>query len=134
MAFARAAASENALPLYLYFAGLIARPISTIPRLSINLFSGGERGGGQVPIQNILIIPVSARTVDESLSVMFEIYQCAAELVLEKYGMRALSADEGGVAPPFPNVESMFDNALEAVGMAGLRPGTDICLGVDVAA
>jgi enolase len=126
LAFARAAASENALPLYLYFAKLIARPVQTIPLLSINLFSGGKHAGGQVPIQDVLIVPASARTIDEALSTMFEIYQCAAELVQRNYGMRALTADEGGLAPPFPNVESMFENALQAVEMAGLRSGGDV--------
>jgi enolase len=48
--------------------------------------------------------------------------------------MRALTADEGGLAPPFSNVESMFENALQAVELAGLRPGADIFLGIDVAA
>jgi enolase len=133
-AFARAAAAENALPLYRYFAKLIARPVQTMPRLSINLFSGGKHAGGQVPIQDVLIVPASARTTDEALSIMFEIYQCAAELILGSYGMRALTADEGGLAPPFPSVESMFENALQAVERAGLRPGADICLGIDVAA
>jgi len=134
LAFARAVASEDGLPLYLYFAKLIAQPIRTLPLLSINLFSGGKHAGGQVAIQDVLIVPASARTVDEALSMMFEVYQCAAELVLGNYRMRALTADEGGLAPPFPSVESMFENALRAVESAGLRPGADIYLGVDVAA
>jgi len=134
LAFARAAASENGLSLYLYFATLTKQPIRTMPLLSINLFSGGKHAGGQVPIQDVLILPASARTTDEALSMMFEIYQCASELVHRNYGMRALTADEGGLAPPFPKVESMFENALQAVKMAGLRPGVDIFLGVDVAA
>src|SRR5438093_4674557 len=67
LAFARAAACEDALPLYLYFARLLARPVQTMPRLSINLFSGGRHAGGQVPIQDILIVPASARAIDEAL-------------------------------------------------------------------
>jgi enolase len=133
LAFARAVAAANALPLYLYFAGLLGRPIRTMPLLAINLFSGGKHAGGQVPIQDVLIVPAAARSVDEALSMMFEVYQCAAELVLGKYRMRALTADEGGLAPPFPSVESMFENALQAVELAGFRPGGDIRLGVDVA-
>src|SRR5213075_187286 len=61
---------------------LLALPIRTLPQLSINLFSGGKHAGGQVPIQDVLIVPASLRAVDETLSMMFEIYQCAAELVL----------------------------------------------------
>ena len=32
----------------------------------------------------------------------FAVYQAAAELATRKYGARALTADEGGLAPPFP--------------------------------
>ncbi len=134
LAFARAAAAEQALPLCQYFAGLIAQPIQTLPRLSINLFSGGKHAGGQMPIQDVLIVPASARSIDEALSIMFEVYQCAVDLVQQIYGMRPLTADEGGLAPPFPDIESMFENALQAVEQAGLRPGRDIVLGLDVAA
>ena len=32
----------------------------------------------------------------------------AAQITHAKYGMRALSADEGGLAPPFPDSETML--------------------------
>ncbi len=134
LAFARAAAREKGIPLYLYFSELLGRRIQTLPRLTINLFSGGKHAGEQVPIQDVLVVPASARTIDEALRTMFEIYQCATELSHKIYGMRALTADEGGLAPPFPNLESMFENTLQAAAMAGLHPGRDICLAIDVAA
>ena len=33
----------------------------------------------------------------------YAVYQSAAKLTAEKYGVRALNADEGGLAPPFPS-------------------------------
>ena len=106
LAFARAAAAQQALPLYRYFAGLTGETPRTLPRPTINLFSGGKHAGAQAPIQDVLVVPVSARTVDEGLAMTFAVYQAAATLTLQRYGMRLLRADEGGLAPPFPDAET----------------------------
>ena len=55
-------------------------------------------------------------------------------LILRKYGMRLLTADEGGLAPPCESAEEMLGLAVEAIERAGYRPGKDIFLGIDVAA
>jgi enolase len=44
---------------------------------------------------------MAAQTVDEALVAASDVYQAAAELVFQNYGMRLLTADEGGLAPPF---------------------------------
>jgi enolase len=71
--------------------------------------------------------------MDEALAMTFAVYQAAAELSYRKYGMRTLSADEGGLAPPFPSAEAMLADAVEAIGAAGLEPGREVALAVDVA-
>jgi enolase len=63
----------------------------------------------------------------------YDIYQAAAEISLREYGTRPLSADEGGLAPPFPNAEAMLDSAVEAIRLAGLAPGRDVALALDAA-
>ncbi|HEU5101714.1 MAG TPA: enolase C-terminal domain-like protein [Roseiflexaceae bacterium] len=148
LAFARAVAIERGVPLYQQFAEIFAeregdqpspshllgpspRPRS-LPRLTINLFSGGKHAGGQVPIQDVLLVP-TARTIDEGLAAVFAVYQAAAELASAKYGMRALSADEGGLAPPFADAETMLADAVAAIQAAGLEPGREVALAVDVA-
>jgi enolase len=134
LAFARAVALERRVPLYQYFAGVLPAPLHALPRPAINLFSGGKHAGAQVPIQDVLIVPVSVRTIDEALAMAFEVYQSAAELIFQKYAMRLLTADEGGLAPPFPDAETMLEDAVEAIGRAGLQPGRDVTLAIDVAA
>ena len=134
LAFARACAAEQAVPLYQYFANLLPQTLQTLPRPTINLFSGGKHAGGQAPIQDVLVVPASARTMDEALSITFAVYQAAAELSYRKYGMRALTADEGGLAPAFANAEAMLTDAVESIRTAGLEPGRDVALAVDVAA
>jgi enolase len=133
VAFARASAMERGVPLYKHFADMIGSSANTLPRLTINLFSGGKHAGQQVSVQDVLIIPMSARTIDETLVCAFDVYQAAADLILQKYGMRLLTADEGGLAPPCKSAEEMLGLAVEAIERAGYIPGKDVFLGIDVA-
>ncbi len=133
LAFARSLALEQHLPLYQYFATLREQPAKALPLPTINLFSGGKHAGAQVAIQDVLIVPVAARTMDEALSMTFAVYQAASELVYRKYGMRALTADEGGLAPDFPSPDAMLEDAVESISAAGFQPGIEVALAVDVA-
>ena len=133
VAFARACARSRKVPLYQHFADLQGTPANALPRLTINLFSGGKHAGRQVSVQDVLIIPMSARTIDESLVCASDVYQAAANLILKKYGMRLLTADEGGLAPPCRSAEEMLGLAVEAIEQAGYSPGKDLSLGIDVA-
>jgi enolase len=132
LAFARACANAEAIPLYRYFAG--TKPITALPRPMINLFSGGKHAGGQIAIQDVQIMPLRTSTIDDTLAMTLEVFQTAAELVYKKYGMRLLTADEGGLAPAFADSEAMIEAAVEAIEAAGLKAGTDVALTVDVAA
>jgi enolase len=132
LAFARAAAAA-ATPLHMHFAQIAGHPPRWVPRPAINLFSGGKHAGGQVEIQDVLVVPVSARTMDEALSMTFEVYQCAAELCAQRYGVRTLRADEGGLAPPAPGAAALLADAVAAIERAGLKPGRDVSLAVDIA-
>jgi enolase len=132
IAFARAHAMSHRQPLYAHFANMIGRPLGTLPRMTINLFSGGKHAGGQVPIQDVLVVPRAA-TIDAGLAMTWAVFDAAAALGKRKYGVRALRADEGGLAPPFASIESMFDDAVAAIRTAGLEPGRDVVLAIDVA-
>ena len=134
VAFARVHAMERGIPLYQHFADMMGGPSNRLPRLTINLFSGGKHAGDQVSVQDVLIIPMSARTIDEVLVSAFDVYQAAADIALRKYGMRLLTADEGGLAPPCKSAEEMLGLAVEAIEQAGYIAGKDVFLGVDVAA
>jgi len=133
LAYARAQARERRVPLYAYLAELTgATP--ALPRPTINLFSGGEHAGGQVAIQDVLMVPLATTTMADTLAMAVEVFQCAAELMHARYGMRLLTADEGGLAPPFENLAAMFGLAVDAIQRAGLTLQRDIVVAVDVAA
>jgi enolase len=134
IAFARAVARERHVPLYQHFADMIGQALRTLPRLTVNLFSGGKHAGGQVPFQDVLIVPASAKTIDEGLAVSHAVYQSAAKLAHDKYGMRLLRADEGGLAPPFENVRVMLEDTHAAIEAAGFKLLHDVAIAIDVAA
>ena len=134
VAFARASAQEQGVPLYRYCAAMLGQSPDTLPRLTINLFSGGRHAGRQVAIQDVLMIPARPSTVDQSLAMAYDVYQAAAALVLKRYSMRLLTADEGGLAPPCDSAEELIETAVVAIKTAGYKPGIDVMLGLDVAA
>ena len=133
LAFARATAVEEGVPLYRHFAASRGSPPTCLPRPTINLFSGGKHAGAQVPIQDVLVVPASARTIDEALVMTFADYRSAAELNGRQYAARPLIADEGGLVPPFHIAEAMLADAVEAIQLPGLQRGRHVALTVDVA-
>jgi enolase len=136
LAFARAVAIECGVPLYRHFADILEPnlALATLPRPTINLFSGGKHAGGQVEIQDILLVANGATTVDDALAWTWATYQAGAELIGQRYGERALKADEGGLAPSAGSIEELFQLAVDAITAAGYRPGLDLSLCLDVAA
>ena len=133
LAFCRAQAAQRRLPLYAHLAQ-VAGLEPRLPRPMINLFSGGAHAGGQVAIQDVQIVVLGAQTISRALEVTTDVFRSAADLILTRYDMRLLRADEGGLAPPFESSEAMLGAAVEAIEAAGHRPGEDVALTVDVAA
>jgi enolase len=81
----------------------------------------------------VLVVPTSARSIAEALEMSYAVYRSASERISHKYQVRELRADEGGLAPPFENVNTMLEEAVKAIQQAGLKPGVDVSLAVDVA-
>jgi enolase len=133
LSFARAVALEHGVPLHRYFAGLVDQRHPRLPRPIINLFSGGKHADGQVPVQDVLMVPCG-RTIADCLALAYEVFQTAADLGRTKYGARALRADEGGLSPAFPSVDAMLADAAAAIERAGFRIGREVALAMDVAA
>lgn len=133
LAFCRAVAVASRKPLYHHFAEVIGDTTPRLPRPTINLFSGGLHAGGQVPIQDVLLVPASASSIDEALVQVHAVFYAAADWAGKQFGYRLLRADEGGLAPPFKDASAMLEAAVIAIEQAGYRPGEDVALAVDVA-
>lgn len=133
LACARAVSGARGLALWKYFAEVAGTKPESLPRPTVNLFSGGKHAGGQIAVQDILLVPMQP-TIDDGLAAVYAVYQAAAALCGEVFGARALVADEGGLAPDFTSADQALRLAVRAIERAGFRPGDEVALAVDVAA
>jgi enolase len=129
-AFARGSAAAQGLPLYEIFG-----EGRSLPRPMVNLISGGLHGGNNIPIQDILLVPMAAKSFAESVELVWRVYRAAGELLAKKFDYNPhWVADEGGYAPRFKSVEEALDLTVEAIEEAGLKPGVSMSICLDVAA
>ncbi len=134
LVFARTMAAHRRITLFDHFSSLLPNASLRLPKLTINLFSGGIHAFGQVGIQDVLLVPSSEDTIADQLAKAYAIYQTAAAIAAKRYQSRPLTAAEGGLAPPFENSAIMLETAAEAIQAAGFELGREMSLAIDVAA
>ena len=130
LAVAHAAANENHEPLYRYLGG--AGPF-TMPVPMMNIINGGAHANNALDIQEFMIIPAGMKTFSESLRAGAEIFHVLKKLLSDKKYSTAVG-DEGGFAPTLKSHEEALTLIMEAIKKAGYKAGSDIYLGLDVAA
>ncbi|OBI80194.1 phosphopyruvate hydratase [Mycobacterium asiaticum] len=130
LAVAKAAADSAALPLFRYLGGPNAH-ILPVPML--NILNGGAHADTGVDVQEFMVAPIGAPSFAESLRWGAEVYH-ALKKVLKKEGLSTGLGDEGGFAPDVAGTTAALDLITSAIEAAGLRPGADIALALDVAA
>jgi enolase len=128
LASAHAAAQEKAMPLYQSLGDGNYR----MPVPMMNIINGGEHADNSVDLQEFMILPVAAPTIREAVRYGAEVFH-ALKSVLGSRSLATTVGDEGGFAPNLRSNEEAIEVILEAIGKAGLRPGEDIYLGLDVA-
>ena len=130
LAVLNAAAAARKLPLWRHLSD--GRPVS-IPLPEIQIFGGGAHAGRRVDVQDFMVMPLGARTFAEGLEWVAEIYRAAGDLMRDR-GAIAGVADEGGHWPAFDANEDALDTLVEAIGRAGLEPGAQVGISLDIAA
>jgi enolase len=80
-----------------------------------------------------MVQPTGAASFSEALRYGAEIFH-ALKSVLKKQGLSTAVGDEGGFAPNLPSNAAALDCILQAIEIAGFRPGSDIHLALDCAA
>jgi enolase len=130
LAVAKAAADSADLPLFRYLGGPNAH---VLPVPMMNIINGGAHADTGVDIQEFMILPVGADTYSEGLRWGVETYHALKSLLKSK-GLSTGLGDEGGFAPDLANNRAALDLIAEAIGSAGFTLGSDIALGLDVAA
>ena len=130
LATARAAATDQNLPLYRYLGGENA---NTLPVPMMNIVNGGAHADNNVDFQEFMIVPVGAEKFSEALRMGAEIFH-TLKSVLKKKGYATSVGDEGGFAPNLTSNEEAIETILEAIAQSGYRAGEDVLLALDPAA
>lgn len=130
LAVARAAAWEQDIPLYRYIGGTNAR---TLPVPMSNIINGGSHADNNVDLQEFMVMPISAKSFREGIRMNAEIFH-ALKSYLKANGYSTGVGDEGGFAPDLKSNEDALKVIVEAIKMAGYKPGEDIKIALDPAA
>ena len=127
LAVARAAADYFGLPLYRYIGGVNAK---TLPVPMMNVLNGGVHApSSAADIQEFMIMPVGAKSWKEALRWCSEVFH-----TLSKVLHTSSVGDEGGYAPgDLKSDEDGLRAIVQAIELAGYRPGEDFMLAMDAA-
>lgn len=140
LAFAKAAAQNEGIPLYKYFSKISKTDKMALPTPMMNILNGGAHAKGSTDIQEFMIMP-QAKSFGEILRIGAEIFHSLKKILSEK-GLSTTVGDEGGFAPKLGTLqqssgqanEAALELIMEAIKAAGYEPGKDISLALDVAA
>jgi enolase len=140
MAFARAAADEQGVPLYEHF-GALRREIAgggdadLLPVPMMNILNGGAHADTNVDFQEFMVMPLGAASFADALRAGAEIFH-ALRGILKQRGLSTGVGDEGGFAPNLKSNREAVELVLQAIEKTGLKagPGKDVSLALDVAA
>jgi enolase len=132
LAVVRAAAAAERRPVHVRIAELSGSQPS-MPMPMVNILSGGLHAGRGMDVQDFLIQPVGATDYKTALHWIIKIRQTAADLMADQ-GLTTLLADEGGLSPGYEDSRQALDLVVRAIEAAGLRPGEDVVIALDVAA
>jgi enolase len=108
------------------------RPLFTLPVPMMNILNGGAHADSSVDFQEFMVMPLSAPSFAEALRWGAEVFH-ALRGILKGRGQSTGVGDEGGFAPNLKSNREAVEVVLEAVTKAGLRPGADVWLALDVA-
>ncbi|HYD55278.1 MAG TPA: enolase C-terminal domain-like protein [Burkholderiales bacterium] len=134
LACAQADAASQKVPLWKKLAAsLPGTQRVSMPVPQVQIFGGGAHARGRVDIQDYMVVCIGAGSFRESLEWTAQVYQ-AAGARLAKRGLLQGVADEGGYWPAFKSNEEALAELVGAISDAGLEPGRDAAIALDIAA
>lgn len=133
VATAVAAAGSAGIPLYTYFAtSLGTEPLLPLPM--VNIISGGAHAGRRLDIQDFLVVPIGAGSFAEAIQWAASVREATRGEATARGHFAELVADEGGLGLALDDNRSALDLVCAGIESAGLRPGADVGIAIDVAA
>lgn len=135
LAVAKAAAISRGMQLHDYIAAIAGTTDSqSLPLPMMNVMNGGQHAPGSTDIQEYMIVPVGASTIDQAVEMGAGVFHALAK-VLKKEDYPTTVGDEGGYAPRVKGGNrEPFVRIVQAIQDAGYQPGRDIVLAIDPAA
>ena len=130
LAVAKAAATEQGVPLYRYLSN---QDHYVIPVPMLNVLNGGKHADNNVDFQEFMIAPVGAPSFAEALRAAVETFHTLKSILKQK-GYETSVGDEGGFAPRLRSNEEPMELLESAITKAGYKPGEDIAINIDPAA
>ena len=142
LAVAHAGAAVRHVPLYRHirdissqhFDAAVSPPRPRLPLPMTNMISGGLHAGHNLDFQDVLIMPVAAPDTRTALEWIVRVYNRLGKLLTTAGYEGRLVGDEGGYGPRLESNEQAIEFVVRAIEAAGLRPGTDVTIALDVAA
>ena len=129
MAASRAVAQTLEIPLYRYLGGANA---CILPTPMMNVLNGGAHADSSVDFQEFMVMPVGAERFSDALRWGAEVFH-TLKGVLKKKGYSTAVGDEGGFAPSLKSNAEAIEVILEAITLAGYKPGEQIAIALDPA-
>ncbi len=130
LACAHAAAASQDLPLYRY---LDPERRGYLPLPMVNMISGGLHAGGNLDLQDFLLLPIGAKTCAEAVETSVRVYRALGRTLTRNGYEGVLVGDEGGYGPRLETNRLALEFLTEAIAEAGLIPGRDAAIAIDVA-
>jgi enolase len=130
LATAKAAAAALELPLYRYLGGPNAH---LLPVPLMNVVNGGAHANNNLDVQEFMLVPLGAASFSEALRWGAECFQ-ALKGLLDGRELSTAVGDEGGYAPDLASTGEACETLVQAIEQAGLEPGPEVALALDVAA
>ena len=130
LAFAYAAASSLAIPLYGH---LDKSGRYTLPVPMMNILNGGRHAVNSTDFQEFMVVPAGADSFRQALQMGTEVYH-SLKKVLRDRGQNTNVGDEGGFAPSLSSNKEAIEVILAAIETAGYQTGKDCFIALDPAA
>jgi enolase len=105
-----------------------------LPLPMVNMISGGLHAGGNLDLQDYLILPIGAGSFRQALEWAVAVYYRLGELIRGLGFEGTLVGDEGGYGPRLKSNRHALEVLTRAIDECGFIPGRDVAIGLDVAA
>ena len=130
MAVKKLSAKIKKVPLFKTF---LVKNNYKLPYPLMNVINGGAHANNGLRIQEFMIRPDKAKSIQESIRICFIVINNLKKLIKSR-GESTSVGDEGGFAPMIDNNEEALKLIVKAIKISGFKNGKDISICLDVAA